>query len=159
MADMKLNSVWNVWTHDIFNKDWSLQSYGHVFKIDNIADMWRFLNNMKEFNYTKTHFFIMRDGIKPIWEDEPNRGGGICKIKIEENALDAWEDLVIYTLNEDIVANFSTINGVSFNPKNNHTIIKIWNSCTEDISDTLNPVIKNKYKDKSIRYDLNIPEY
>jgi hypothetical protein len=159
MADMKFNSVWNVWTHEIFNKDWSLQSYKHVYKIENVADLWGFLNNMDKFNYTKVHFFIMRDTIKPIWEDEMNRNGGICKIKIDGDALESWEDFVIYTINEDIVTNFSTINGISFNPKNNHTIIKVWNSCAEDISVTLHDDIKEKYKDNSIRYDLNIPEY
>ncbi len=159
MSDLKFNSVWNLWTHDIYNRDWSLQSYQHVFAIENVGELWGFLNNIQQFNYLKTHFFLMRDNIKPIWEDSQNRNGGMCKLKVEQNILDAWEEFVIYTLNEDIVENFNTINGISFNPKNNFTIIKIWNNCKENIQNTLNPILKNKYQNTSIKYDLNIPEY
>lgn len=159
MTDMKFSSIWNIWAHDVYNKDWSLQSYKHIMKIENVGDMWSFLNNIKEFNYMKTHFFIMRDNIKPIWEDDQNRNGGTCKFKFDNDALDAWEEFVIHTLNEDIVSNFNTINGVSFNPKNSCTIIKIWNSKNKDVQDTLNPKLKDKYKDISIKYDSNQPEY
>ncbi len=94
-----------------------------------------------------------------MWEDDQNRTGGTCKLKFEENVLVEWEELVVYTLNEDIVKNFGTINGISFNPKNNHTIIKIWNSTDENIQETIHPFLKNKYKDISMRYDINEPQY
>lgn len=161
--EFKLKSTWNLWVHATFKKDWSLQSYTHLIKISNFHDFYKFINNMQQFNYMQTHFFIMRNNIKPIWEDEPNRNGGTCKFKFTDNYLDAWEELSLYVLNEDIIEKCNTINGISFNPKNNiknpHVIIKIWNSDNDDISTKINKDLLDKYKDVSIKYDKNAPEY
>lgn len=159
---MKLKTNWNLWIHDN-KKNWALQSYIHLLSIDSFEDCYEYINNIDEFDIMRTNFFVMRGNIKPTWEDNHNRNGGACKFKFEKDFIEEWEELLIYTLNEDVLTNCSSVTGLSFNPKNNpknsHVIIKLWNNDKEDISTKINPILQEKYKDISIKYDLHSPEF
>lgn len=160
MSDLKLRSTWNVWVHDVYLKDWNLQSYKHVLTINTIADMWTFLNNINKLNFESNNFFVMKGNIKPLWEDEQNKHGGALKIQFVDNALDAFEDFVVYALNDDLMqTDANSINGISFNPKKKCTIVKIWNNVNRDIFNHINPTLKTKYQGLSIKYEQHKPEY
>lgn len=162
MMDLKLNSPWHVSLHGVYEKNWTLASYKDVCTLTSFRDFWYFINNFKFFNYTKTHFFVMRNGINPLWEDEENRNGGICKIQFTLLlAVEAWELLLLLTLNESILQTKNhLVNGISFNPKSNCVIIKIWsNNGDVDISKLLNQQILDKYKNLSIKHSRVVPEY
>jgi translation initiation factor 4E len=77
-------------------------------------------------------FFLFRKGVKPLWEDEANQGGGRCFISVKKNQPNnkLWEDLLISTLmlNKD----FDLINGVVLNVRTYEVFISIWTKPIDD---------------------------
>ena len=72
-------------------------------------------------------FFIMRDGINPIWEDENNLNGGIFSFKVpKSNISEIWEKVIILLIGEVLIEKNNIINGVSLHPKYNCFILKVW---------------------------------
>lgn len=131
-----LNSSWSVYIHDEQSRkinDWSEQSYKHLYIIDNIGSFWRFMNNFHMMDKINNQIFIMRNKIKPTWEDNNNKNGGICSIKIDciiHNNIDM--SVIIMTIismlimNETFIKNNNEINGISYSIKKWSVFIKIW---------------------------------
>jgi len=75
-------------------------------------------------------FFIMREHIQPIWEDQNNIKGGCFSLKIyKENIQEKLFELSALLLGENLgktddISN--NINGISISPKKNYYIIRIW---------------------------------
>jgi len=159
--DLPLSSNYILWCHDIHNKDWSLNGYTKLCNIATISEFWKLFNNLGKIGYKVNNFFLMKDGTDPTWEHINNRDGGICSFRIDmDSSLKMYEDLCSRMVYGNLTADMNDINGISFSPKNSWTIIKIWNkNRTNDLSKTLNPHILNTYKDASIKYKENEPEY
>lgn len=131
-----LNSSWSVYIHDEQSRkinDWSEQSYKHLYIIDNIGSFWRFMNNFHMMDKINNQIFIMRNKIKPTWEDNNNKHGGICSIKIDciiHNNIDM--SVIIMTIismlimNETFIKNNNEINGISYSIKKWSVFIKVW---------------------------------
>lgn len=141
--DMKLNSNWKVWIHENSNNDWSLDSYSSIFDIDNIGSMWRFLHVLDCLDKNIRQYYIMREGITPIWEDNNNKNGAICSIMIEnmnrhnrhtrgDLGVDAFSAICILVMNESFVKNNLDINGLNYSIKNRNVLIKLWVKDYED---------------------------
>jgi hypothetical protein len=158
---MDFKSQWNVWVHHNKSTDWSLNSYHNIMTITNIKEMWEFLNNFNNMNYLEYQIFVMRDNIKPIWEDKSNINGGAASIRLRasENILvPFWIDSCICTMNENVCCHPECINGISFNLKDDLVVIKIWNDdCENDISKKLSDKLIQKYSIKTIVYIKNRP--
>lgn len=137
-----LNNRWTIWTHDLSNKDWSVESYTKVFDFNTIEDYWLFFKNYK--NFTNKIFFIMRNNIKPVYEDKNNIKGGefsfiVPKKNINECILKLTQKLCGETL---VLKNQYNINGIMISPKRNSLVnIKIWTRKYEHI----NINFKNKF--------------
>jgi hypothetical protein len=132
--NLLLNSAWNIWKHSNNTTDWTIGSYEKIFKIDSIGSFWRFFNNFNLLDKITYQFYIMREGIMPIWEDVNNKHGGICSIKVDyfnnKNRNELGSELMVciclLVLNETLIANNVNINGVSYAVKNKSILIKIW---------------------------------
>jgi hypothetical protein len=74
--------------------------------------------------------FLMRDGIKPIWEDPQNRNGGCFSYKVlNKNVYEVWKELTYSVVGDFISHNHSfvsAVSGITISPKKNFCIIKIW---------------------------------
>ena len=134
---MKLMSQWTIWLHENSNSDWSISSYKPIFEINNVGKMWRFLNAFPNLDRSKHQFYIMRDGITPIWEDNNNRTGGICSIMLDcinRNTKDLYDAICVdafigiccLVFNESFVSNNGVINGLCFSSKQKNVLIKLW---------------------------------
>ncbi len=134
---MKLMSQWTVWLHENSNSDWSILSYKPIFHINNIGEMWRFLNSFPNLDRTKHQYYIMRDGITPIWEDNNNKNGGICSIMLDcinRNTKDLYDAICVdafigiccLVFNESFVMNNGVVNGLCFSSKQKNVLIKLW---------------------------------
>jgi hypothetical protein len=135
--DMKLNTEWTVWIHENDNPDWSLSSYKDIYKINSIGSMWRFLWVLDNLNKNVRQYYIMRNGITPIWEDNNNRTGAICSIMIDnmnrnsrhtrgDLGVDAFTAICILVMNESFVKNNQDINGLCYSIKSRSALIKLW---------------------------------
>lgn len=158
---LKLSHKYILWSHDIFNKDWTLSSYSNLLTISDVSQFWKLFNNFDKMGIKYNHFFLMKEGINPTWEDIANRNGGICSFRVELNkSIEVWEELNIRMMCHTLNDNDDDINGISICPKNNWAIIKIWNrDKNNDLSKTINHDILDKFSNLSIKYKENAPEF
>ena len=69
----KLNSTWTLWLHLPHDTDWTINSYKKVFSFDMLENAIALLENINENIVQKCMLFIMKNNIKPIWEDPENK--------------------------------------------------------------------------------------
>ena len=127
-----LNSKWILWYHDPLDTNWDLSSYKNLHEISSIQNFWEIYKFMDNNIIENSMLFLMRDGIKPLWEDDKNVPGGCWSFKITKgNLYEVWLNLSLYLCGESLISNkknYELLNGISISPKKNFCIIKIWNS-------------------------------
>ena len=79
--------------------------------------------------------FVMRDGIKPMWEDPLNSKGGCFSFKVTNKVVSQVWNKLSYILVGETLTNDprlgKLINGITISPKKLFCIIKIWlKDCT-----------------------------
>lgn len=159
---------WTVWSHSFPSKEWGPSSYSQIHTIDDVFSFWQLFNNINKIDLGKTHVFIMRGGILPVWEDTENRRGGQYSIRIEPlRGCELYTSIVIYSLCGQIFRNNpALINGISIWFKSGWHLIKIWTR--EFVKETspeyakefgiLNKYLTTKFGELSIKYTQNKPE-
>lgn len=159
--DIVFPTKYVLWCHDIQCKDWSLNGYIKLCTISNVSEFWKLFNNLDKVGYRFNNIFFMKEGIDPTWEHEKNRNGGICSMKSDiYESLDIYEELCCYLICGTLTDKPDDINGISFCPKNNWGIVKIWNADKKnDLSKVLHKDLLEKYKEYSIKYSENHPEF
>jgi len=131
---MFLHSPWTVWIHKADCQVWTEESYTNIYLVNSIGSFWRFFNNFHAFDKVRNQFFIMRNKIKPIWEDNDNRNGGICSIKLDcyskQGRIDIGVEIMmcicLLVMNETLIQSNEEINGISYSIKNRSVLIKLW---------------------------------
>lgn len=156
--DIKFNNNYILWCHNIYNKNWNHNSYKKLYQFNNVSGFWKLFNNFSKLGMIINHYYIMKDNSMPYWEHHTNRNGCVCSFKLDfQDSLKLWEELTISMLTNDLVDD-KYINGLSFSPKNEWAIIKIWINTDYDISNEIKNCISN-YDNLSILYKKNEPEY
>lgn len=152
--DCYLNTAWTVWVHRNDCKDWTESSFKSIYVIDSIGSFWRFFNNFHNLNKEDNQFFIMRNKIKPIWEDNNNRNGGLCSLKMDcydrNNRFDLGSEIMtclsLLAMNETLLPDNNEINGVSYSIRNRSVLIKIWGrDCKYNMKEKLPEKLINKF--------------
>ena len=143
-----LSNNFNIWYHHI-KDDWSINGYKQIYKICNGVDFWKLYNNWDLIGGVLCkQFFIMKNDVKPIWEDDVNKNGGCWSFKIFENqASELWEDLSTLFVTDELLNNSDECVGLSIClKKNNYCVIKIWNTIAANNSiKNINKKILNKW--------------
>lgn len=133
--NFNLESKWTLWFHKVNDNNWSLDSYSKVLDINTYYDLLFIIKELE--NITSGMFFLMKEGIIPIYEDENNINGGYWSLRItKKEAFDFWQKIVYYLCMDNITENNfykNKINGVSISPKINNCIFKIWNNNFKEI--------------------------
>ena len=122
-----LENNWTLWFHNINNNDWSINSYNKVYSFNNIETFIMLFRKIN--NFSAGMFFLMKEGIQPLWEHESNINGGCWSYKIsKKECYISWVELLISICGENLLeAKYNNIiNGVSISPKKNFCIVKIW---------------------------------
>lgn len=128
----KLNSKWVLWYHDPENSNWDFKSYEKIYLFDTIEQFWSLHNYIQNDLLYSGMFFIMKENINPMWEDNNNINGGCWSWKIlKKNSYNAWLNLSASLIGETLSSENSFINGISISPKKGFCIIKIWNNDTK----------------------------
>jgi hypothetical protein len=128
--NFNLKNKWILWFHKVNDNNWTLESYIKVFELTSYYDILFILKELE--NITSGMFFLMKEGVIPIFEDESNLNGGYWSLRItKKDSFEYWKKIFYYLCVENITIdekyeNF--INGVSISPKINNCIFKIWNS-------------------------------
>jgi hypothetical protein len=141
-----LKSTWVLWFHKVNDNNWNLESYSKIFIIKKYYDIIYILKKID--NITSGMFFLMKEGIIPIFEDKNNLNGGYWSLRIaKKDSFEYWEKIIYYLCIESIVIDNKYeqyINGFSVSPKINNCIFKIW---TSDYN-----VMKTEYLKKNLEF-------
>ena len=72
--------------------------------------------------------FLMKNNIKPLWEDNENINGGSFSYKLSNKiVISIWKELSFLLIGETLIKNNSNqVNGITISQKKNFCIIKIW---------------------------------
>lgn len=145
----KFSHNWNIWIHDININNWNIDSYKQIYKFTNFIEFWRLYNNFPNLN---NHiFFLMKNNIKPVYEDINNQKGGFFSLKVyKEDSFNIWKNLSIDLITLNLEKKKNIINGLSIIKKKYFFIIKIWISDKKykNINNiNLSNFIYNKYRE------------
>jgi hypothetical protein len=125
-----LSDKWTLWAHLPHNTDWSMKSYIKIFTFTTVEEAIAVTETLPAILVENCMLFMMREGIKPTWEDPKNRNGGCFSYKItNKNVVKAWKDLTYVVVGNTISQNMSFVNGltgITISPKKNFCILKIW---------------------------------
>ena len=133
----KLNDIWTLWFHLPYDVDWSINSYKKICVFNDLEKCISLIENIHDEIVKKCMLFIMKNNIKPIWEDPDNSKGGCISYKITTDYVyDVWKKLNYYLIGETLINDKSlidNINGISISPKKNFCIIKFWIANSEKL--------------------------
>ena len=125
-----LQNSWTLWAHLPHNTDWGISSYIPIFTFTTIEETLAVTETLPPTLVENCMLFIMKKGIKPMWEDPRNRNGGCFSYKVpNKNVYKVWKDLTYVVVGESISknANFvSCVTGITISTKKNFCIIKVW---------------------------------
>ena len=125
IEEHKISNIWKIWFHKIDDKKWTIESYKHIATINSLESYLYYYSKISTFIHGM--FFIMKDDIPPLWEDENNINGGIITYKLTKSNSDViWKKLTSSLIGNTLTDNMDLINGISISPKINNCIIKIW---------------------------------
>ena len=121
------------------SKDKQLEEFEDNLKeissFDTAEEFWGIYQHMKRPDALPRgcEFFLFKKGIKPLWEDMANVGGGRFYLSMKKSNVTnkVWEDLLIATIllrKED----FNGINGVVLNVRTSEVIMSIWTKSLTD---------------------------
>jgi hypothetical protein len=128
--EYKFTNSWNFYIHLQNVDDWSFSSYHNVMCI-NTPEQSILLNEEINFDLIKkTMLFVMKDNIKPMWEDPANKNGGGFSFKVHNKYIEnVWKKLFFMLLGGSLST--KQINGISLSPKKSFCIVKVWmKDCT-----------------------------
>ena len=142
-----------LWFHKVNDNNWGIESYEKVIDINSLDD---FLYTYKKINnFTSGMFFLMKDGVKPVYEDKHNINGGIFTFKISKKLCkNFWLELSYLFMMGQLTKdekNYKFLTGMSISPKTNNCIVKIWTNKFSGLSvNILKDDIENLYLDEAM---------
>ena len=78
----KLSDKWTIWAHLPHNTDWSIKSYIPITTFTTVEETIAVTETLPPILVENCMLFMMREGIKPTWEDPKNRNGGCFSYKV-----------------------------------------------------------------------------
>lgn len=128
----KLSDKWTLWAHLPHDTDWSINSYKKIFTTSTVEETIAIVETLPQILVQNCMLFMMREGIKPTWEDEKNRNGGCFSYKVSNKSVyEVWKDLSYVVVGNTLSNQLLFVNkvtGITISPKKNFCIIKIWMS-------------------------------
>jgi hypothetical protein len=130
LNEYKLSSKWGFYIHLQNTTDWSFTSYYKIMDILTAYDAIHMIQEVPFEMIKKTILFVMRDNIKPMWEDESNREGGGFSFRVYNKHVEKVWKTLFYRLMGDTLTTHPEISenimGISLSPKKSFCILKIW---------------------------------
>jgi len=125
-----LDQSYTLYYHDVSNDNWEKDSYIKITTVSTLNDFVKLYNTLS--NYTSGMFFLMKDPIFPLFEDDANLNGGFWTYKIAKKDMNKlWFDIAGRFVCNQLTKNpehMKIINGLSISPKISNCILKIWNN-------------------------------
>ena len=141
-----LNDEWTLWAHLPHDTEWNLNSYKEIMSFNTVEEALTLYETLPDKMIKNCMLFLMRKGIKPIWEDEKNKNGGCFSYKIPNKiTIPTWKHSSYKLMGETVTkdnALKNDINGITISPKRNFCIIKIWlSNCNNQNPDKIQDIM------------------
>ena len=159
----KLSDTWCLWAHLPHDTDWSLGSYKNIVSLQSVEETIAVMETIPDTLVKNCMLFVMRDGVKPTWEDPMNRDGGCFSYKVTNKHVgNVWKELCYVLVGNSISSDLSfvaNVSGITISPKKNFCIIKIWlSNCENQDPNIITNEINNLSSVGSI-FKKHVPEY
>jgi len=159
----QLSKNWTLWAHLPHNTDWTLKSYIPISTFTSVEETLGVTETLPPVLVENCMLFIMKEGVKPIWEDPNNRNGGSFSYKVSnKNVYKVWKDLTYVVVGGTISKQQPFVNcvtGITISPKKSFCIIKIWMAdCNHQNPAIVTPDVKG-LQAQGCLFKKHIPEY
>jgi len=124
------SGYWTLLWHPSEGRDWSLASYTNFGQMRTWRDFFTVIVALKADTLSSGMFFLMRNGIPPLWENAANVYGGAYSFRVlKAKAGTAFVRYAVAAMIQEVTKDErNIINGLSISPKTTHNIIKVWNT-------------------------------
>ncbi len=132
-----LNTPWTFWLDRSVPGSTAAEveaNLQNIYKVSTVESFWAVYNNIPDVDKLAYRFsyHLMRNDVKPMWEDPCNASGGDWKFKIPKDQTGkAWKELLLATIGErfsDCISPEDEICGVSVSIRNmDVNILQVWN--------------------------------
>jgi len=158
-----LVNKWTMWAHLPHDTDWSIGSYKKIYTLGSVEEAIALAETLPDVLVKNCMLFLMKEGIKPIWEDPKNRAGGCFSYKISNKSVyEVWKELSYVLVGETISTQSSfvaNVTGITISPKKNFCIIKIWMStCANQNPNIVTNAVKGMTSQGCL-FKKHTPEY
>jgi translation initiation factor 4E len=125
-----LKDTWTLWMHRPQDTNWSSSSYIKVMTVETVEELFSLTNQLNDVFIKNTLLFLMKNDIRPEWEDPKNCNGGSFSFKVKnEHVSSVWHQLSYGVGGGFVSANpafVDMITGITLSPKKGSCIVKIW---------------------------------
>lgn len=125
-----LYDKWVLYAHLPHDTNWTIDSYKSILEFSRVEQSLALFEAIPNVMISNCMLFLMRNTIKPIWEDENNRQGGCFSFKVAiKDVGTVWREMCYSTIGETLSENsdfMKNVNGITISPKRNFCILKIW---------------------------------
>jgi len=158
-----LTERWTLWAHLPHDTDWSIDSYKQIYTFGTVEEAIALTETMPDILVKNCMLFLMKDGIKPTWEDPLNRSGGCFSYKVSNKSVyEVWKELSYVVVGNTISTKASFVagvTGITISPKKNFCIIKIWmTNCVHQNPAIITSEIKGIIPQGCL-FKKHVPEY
>jgi translation initiation factor 4E len=140
-----------------------MKSYKNIYTFGYVEEVIAVSETMPNILVENCMLFLMREGIKPTWEDERNRKGGSFSYKIaNKHVATVWKQLTYVVVGGTVSKQQNFVNavtGITISPKKNFCIIKIWmTNCEHQNPQVVTSDIKN-LQSQGCLFKKHTPEF
>ena len=148
--DSKLGSSYTLWVQDLskkeiktdYNFEEQIKPTVHVESMRDFCNLFVSLRKPKDI-HSGADIYFFKKGVKPMWEDPANKGGGKFFLHIKKSfATKLWENLLFSLVSEEI-PEMKMVNGIILKMHRLEVVFYIW---TRQIEVPTQEIIKNWVK-------------
>jgi hypothetical protein len=157
-----LSDKWVLYAHLPHDTNWSIDSYKSILEFNSVEQSLSLFEAIPDIMINNCMLFLMRNEVKPIWEDKHNRDGGCFSFKVSnQNVASVWRNLCYSTIGETASNDgkfMKNVNGITISPKRNFCILKIWTrNC--DFTNVNSLIDINGMNKNDVLFKKHNPEY
>ena len=143
--EYKTTNKWCFYIHLQNNDNWDFSSYEKIMTINSVEEAILINNEINLEFIKKSIMFVMKNNIKPMWEDIENKNGGGFSFKVHNKHVEnVWKTLFFMLIGDSLSK--ESINGISISPKKSFCIIKVWMKDCKHINPSILANIDNMDK-------------
>jgi len=142
---LTLNSPWTLWINRFvpnLSKEQFESNLRKIYTMSTVKTFWNVFNHMPLPNLIKPQYsyHLMRDNIRPVWEDAPHVYGGMWKLRCPKRFTNTvWQELLLACVGEQFLDDINPddeILGLSVSIRKNDDLIQVWNMNSAMASDS-----------------------